>query len=489
MIRVALWGLAVWGFVLHGPSASAQEPSGRFLIIADTSSAMKRYAPATQKALSNLLLSSMHGQLSRGDTIGLWTFNDELFAGRFPLQHWTPETTELVASNVVAFIRAQPYEKQSQFDTVWPALRRLISESARLTVLLVSDGNEQIAGTPFDFQINGVFKEYFKAQRKARMPFITILRAQQGQLVGCAINLAPWPVEFPTFPPLPEIAEGSHPKPVAPPKKKEVKSSVPPLIIIGKKPETPSATKPAAESTPPPASVAIPSARESTKPAAAPSPVAVKQTETAKPAPNQPVQPTPTLKPTETPHDAGATPAPSVKTTSTPDVAPPIGPLVSTTVVPQPGTVVVQPKVEALPTTLPKPPETIPTPKAEAVQLKTPAPVESKPVEPIASPPAVSQVESPKPSTVQPGPTKVQPPVKPKEEAAPTELPATAVSTPPVQVAATPAPETGFNVGNALMIGLVVLVVAGVLFLLISRRQRVVSRASLITRSMDRDSK
>ena len=59
---------------------------GRYLFIFDTSSSMKKRLPAVKKTLTSMLATSMGGQLHTGDTIGVWTFNQDLYPGDVPLQ-------------------------------------------------------------------------------------------------------------------------------------------------------------------------------------------------------------------------------------------------------------------------------------------------------------------------------------------------------------------------------------------------------------------
>ena len=47
---------------------------------------MQPRAGAVLKAVQDLLASGLSGQLRRGDSLGVWTFNEELSAGRFPLR-------------------------------------------------------------------------------------------------------------------------------------------------------------------------------------------------------------------------------------------------------------------------------------------------------------------------------------------------------------------------------------------------------------------
>ena len=205
MLFAALLVFPFFNLPLSAQTNAARDLSSRYLFIVDKSAAMSRYAPATQKAVEHLLQSSLGAQLRAGDTVGVWTFDEELHAGRFPLQQWSPEQSANVASNVLAFLRSQTFQKKSRYEVVAPALGQVVRDSYKLTVLLVTDGDEKLSGTPFDHQIQNAFAQSFKAQQKARQPFITVLRASRGQFRNAAVNLAPWPVEFPAFPPEPEI--------------------------------------------------------------------------------------------------------------------------------------------------------------------------------------------------------------------------------------------------------------------------------------------
>jgi hypothetical protein len=211
-------------------------PTDRYLFIVDTSEAMRRRASGVQKAVESLMRSSMAAQFQRGDTVGVWTFNEQLQAGRFPLQVWTPENSAVVTSNVVRFIKAQTYTGASRFEAVMPTLRRIVEQSPRLTILLVSDGDEPIAGTPFDANIKRALASKFEDQKKARMPFVTVLRAARGRIASATVNLAPWPVEFPNFPPEPKIVEAPKPEPKKP---EPPRPTVPNLIVIGNKKQDP----------------------------------------------------------------------------------------------------------------------------------------------------------------------------------------------------------------------------------------------------------
>ena len=207
----------------------------RFLLIFDTSSAMKARVPATQYAVEHLFFSMMNGQLQSGDSIGVWTFDRTLRKGGFPLQGWLPQNAAMIASSITNYVRLQHYSKRTRFDVLMPEVNGLVQNSERLTVLIFCDGDGAIKGTPYDNAINSVFKQNESALKKADQTFVVVLRAQFGQYTGYTVNSSAIGVNFPDFPPLPEppqpIAPAKTNVPPPPPPTPVV--TVPPLVIVG----------------------------------------------------------------------------------------------------------------------------------------------------------------------------------------------------------------------------------------------------------------
>ena len=109
--------------------------------------------------------------------------------GQFPLQRWVPENAATIASNIIRFVAKQHYSKKTSFDAVRPYLNRVVHDSDRLTVLIFCDGEGEITGTPYDSDINRIFKQQQAERKRAREPFILVLRSQLGNYVGCTMNL------------------------------------------------------------------------------------------------------------------------------------------------------------------------------------------------------------------------------------------------------------------------------------------------------------
>lgn len=217
------------------PLRAQSSPSGdRYLLIFETSSAMKKRLPAEEKAIKQLFAITLNGQLHPGDTIGVWTFNKDLRTGQFPLQSWEPEDIMTTPLDIISFIKKQRYTRTTSFDELAPVLDQVVRNSARLTTFIFCDGDGQMEGTPANAAINSVFAQNKDAMEKARDPFVIVLRSQFGRYTGYTINAAQ-SINIPQFPPpppppAPPAAAIAPPAPPPPPPA--------PLIIVGSQVET-----------------------------------------------------------------------------------------------------------------------------------------------------------------------------------------------------------------------------------------------------------
>ncbi len=215
---------------LPGQSPAKPKQESRFLFVLNTSSGMSRRSENMYNVAGNLVASGFKGEMKNGDTLGVWTYNETLHTGQFPLKKWSIQTRQDTAAALVEFIKQQKFEKRPRFTNVMESLSALTKISDRLTVLILTDGEETISGTPFDNEINASFKLNEADQRKARMPFVVVIRSEKGKFIGHTVNVAPWPVEFPRFTPEPE------PVVVAPPKPATEQQIIVPSLIISNPP-------------------------------------------------------------------------------------------------------------------------------------------------------------------------------------------------------------------------------------------------------------
>lgn len=211
--------------------ARAADPAGggRWLLIFDTSSTMKKMLPGTEVAIRDFFTSSADGQLQAGDSMGIWAMNQQVNA-QFPTFTWSPEHTGLVISNLTAFLHSQRYSGASQLAALKTPMNYVVGTSRRLTIVLFTDGQSEIAGTTYDEGVNQTFRDIQSARAKDGQLVIVVMRSQFGQFTGCTLSFPPGSVNFPPFPapPAPPVTSAPPAKPanLAP-------AVVPALMIVG----------------------------------------------------------------------------------------------------------------------------------------------------------------------------------------------------------------------------------------------------------------
>lgn len=225
------WVIAV--LLLFAVVARAEPQERRWLFVFGTSSAMKKRLPAVEAEIKTLLLASTNALLAKGDSLGIWTFDDKLHLGEFPLTLWTPERSPLLVSNLTTFLRKQRFAGTEKLDALQPTLNRIIEDSERLTVVVFCDSTEEVRWTPYDQGINEALKQAAAERKKSARPIVLLLRTQMGKYVGATVTLPPLAVNAPPFPLLPREQKPvvTNPPPVVAPAMPKV--IAPPLIIVG----------------------------------------------------------------------------------------------------------------------------------------------------------------------------------------------------------------------------------------------------------------
>src|SRR6185437_16751328 len=97
----------------------------RFLFIIDVSSAMKKHQADELRVVHEILADSGAGQMHAGDTIGLWTFNQEVFSD-LPLQNVTPGNLQEIDDRTLNFLKHQRYAKSSHLDRALADMRQVV---------------------------------------------------------------------------------------------------------------------------------------------------------------------------------------------------------------------------------------------------------------------------------------------------------------------------------------------------------------------------
>jgi hypothetical protein len=195
-------GLSAQPAAAYAPKkpAPAAKQGNRFLFIVDVSSSMEKHRDEELSVVDEILRSNANGQLHQNDTIGVWTFNTEIFTGNLPLQVWLPEQRQEIALRTEEFIREQPFRKKSRFDVALSGMFQVIKNSDIITVFIISNGDGKMQGSPFDDEINALYLQNVKEMKHGRTPVVTVLEAKGGKIVKYTVNAVPWPVIVPELP-------------------------------------------------------------------------------------------------------------------------------------------------------------------------------------------------------------------------------------------------------------------------------------------------
>lgn len=235
---VLILGL-LWGCLPGARAASGQTPAPaqkagtdhRWLFIIETSAGMKARSQGLAESLRQFLNSRMDDQVADGQSIGLWTFDRSLSTGRFPLQRWEGQGKS-ATTNLLSFIQKQPFENAPDIATFMPPLSELVRNSDLLTVILISTGQGELKGTPFDEAINREWATWRSVP--SSRPLFTALRGVRGKWVSFKVSSGDFPVELPPLPE-PQIvrAETNAPPAGRPQAAPEPTNVVGPLIFKG----------------------------------------------------------------------------------------------------------------------------------------------------------------------------------------------------------------------------------------------------------------
>ena len=230
--RILFVAVALVLFFQAAGSALAQD---RWLLIFENSAAMKRRMPAVNQELRTLFFTSMSSQIHGGDSLGVWTFDQTLHVGEFPLSAWQPEQAATTVSNLVVFLSKRSFKGEVNFNVLQPVLNEVVAGSHRLTVLIFCEGSGEIIWTPYNDGVNHTLVQNYAERKKNSQPFVILLRVQDGKYFGCSVNFPPGDLNFPAFPELPpEIKPPVVATNVVAVEKKNPPLDSTPLIIVGK---------------------------------------------------------------------------------------------------------------------------------------------------------------------------------------------------------------------------------------------------------------
>jgi hypothetical protein len=210
--------LVQWMVLVTAVAAPAKAPTqtapigNRFLFIVETSTAMGRLEHGGRQAVFDLIYSGVDGRMRKGDTYGIWTFNESVYAGFYPMQTWEPRANLEHASAAGRFLKAQKYEKQASITNMVTQLQTVIRTVKDVNVFLVTEGGVAMVGTPFDGAINESYQNNRAQARETKQPLVTTLTARNGQITGAYVSFPGEKIVLADLPDTNSVARVEAPK-------------------------------------------------------------------------------------------------------------------------------------------------------------------------------------------------------------------------------------------------------------------------------------
>jgi hypothetical protein len=201
--RIVLAILCLASFSLLRVVAEPPAPdSKRFLFIIDTSASMKPFEKAASETLFDLIYSGARGHMTNGDTYGVWLVNDQNNT-TFKMETWKQKYAVEIAAKAVKYVKDNGFKGRARLSLAIADAAAVIRNVEDLTVILISNGEMPVTGTPFDDIINLRLRELGPHMKRAKATVNLAMVAQEGRIVAWAANTPEFLIEIPNVPPRP----------------------------------------------------------------------------------------------------------------------------------------------------------------------------------------------------------------------------------------------------------------------------------------------
>ncbi len=195
---------------------------------------MKKIEDPLRDAVFDLIYSGARGQMTNGDSYGVWLVG-ETNNTTASVETWKQKHAVEMASRTALRVKDNGSKGRARLDLALADANGVARAVGDVTVILVSNGETPLRGTPFDKEINAATEAMLPGMRKALVTVNTVLVAREGRFVGWAVNSPDFLLIMPDLLPKPKrapvepvVAKAVPAPPVAPP---APKSTAKPLYI------------------------------------------------------------------------------------------------------------------------------------------------------------------------------------------------------------------------------------------------------------------
>ena len=172
------------------------------MFIVDTSRAMRGMKDSLAEAIGALVHGGLEGWMRNGDSFGIWTFADRL-ATDYPMKVWQERERQTYAVQAAKHVAKQDFDKRGHLKNIMPHMFSVIGTVKDVTIVILSDGDDSVAGTEYDPAIKTALGKVKTDLRRQSKPAIIALVARDGKVVRWGVNSPEVFVPLPKAPPRP----------------------------------------------------------------------------------------------------------------------------------------------------------------------------------------------------------------------------------------------------------------------------------------------
>jgi len=167
---------------------------------------MKPFDNALRETVFDLIYSGLRRRMTNGDSYGLWVVRDQNDTS-FPMDIWRSRSTVEMGVKATAHVKEDGFKGKPRLDLALADALRVARSVGDLTIIIVSNGETPIAGTPFDDAINARFRELAPQMKRAKLTVNTALVARDGALAAWAVNSPDFLIDVPYVEPKPKSVD------------------------------------------------------------------------------------------------------------------------------------------------------------------------------------------------------------------------------------------------------------------------------------------
>ncbi len=210
---VSIGGISGFGVQeARGQSGTGYLPDyTRYVIVIDSTFSMRRYQEDIEKALIHWLDDGWGGRASGGDGVSIWTYSQYGENALLDTKTWRIRAQQKLLDQSLIAMGEIRYFGRARSKEILGLLSSSVASGIPLTVLWITDGKSDFAGSPFDSEIVKIFKSQQEFIKKAKIPFVLTLESEGKEFAAWGVNRLT--LEAPPFllPPSPAFEAATPP--------------------------------------------------------------------------------------------------------------------------------------------------------------------------------------------------------------------------------------------------------------------------------------